>query len=234
MSSILHTFKAALTAALVATFLPISARVAHGQDCQTRLSDMQQSVTDRFPRVVQSMDAALADEGSSLSGYFLGHGSVILAGMGLTLAQFEDSSKPNLLFYWPTDSSPSEWLDFDGPDDPYRLVGWGYIPALYPLQSKPPMMECVLENEWFVHEAGWHLLDGGMVITPQSRLEQPPIPSELEGKTMMWHEAGWDVHLWIRDDVPAISLIDESLPAGGLHLAEEAFWYPSAAMDHRQ
>jgi hypothetical protein len=43
----------------------------------------------------------------------------------------------------------------------------------------------------------------------------------------MWHEAGWDIHLWVRDDVPAITLIDESLPAGGLQLAEEAFWYPS-------
>jgi hypothetical protein len=83
------------------------------------------------------------------------------------------------------------------------------------------------KNEWFVHEAGWHLLDGDMVLTPQSRLEQPPIPSELEGRIMMWHEAGWDIHLWVRDDVPAITLIDESLPAGGLQLAEEAFWYPS-------
>jgi hypothetical protein len=83
------------------------------------------------------------------------------------------------------------------------------------------------KNEWFVHEAGWHLLDGDMVLTPQSRLEQPPIPSELEGRIMMWHEAGWDIHLWVRDDVPAIALIDESLPAGGLQLAEEAFWYPS-------
>jgi hypothetical protein len=223
----LRLVAASLAAVLAAAFLPHSARVVRGQDCQTQLSDMQQRVTERFPRVIQSMETALADSSSSLSGYFLGHGSVILAGMGLTLGQFEDPSKPNLLFYWPTDSPPSEWLDFDGPDDPYRLVGWGYIPALYPLQSEPPEMECIPKNEWFVHEAGWHLLDGDMVITPQSRLEQPPIPSELEGKIMMWHEAGWDIHLWIRDDVPAISLIDESLPAGGLQLAEEAFWYPS-------
>lgn len=88
------------------------------QDCRTHLANLQQEIIDRFPSTVASMGQALSDTNSPLSGYFLGHGDVILAGMGLTLGQFEDPSKPNLLFYWPTDSSPSEWLDFTGPDDP--------------------------------------------------------------------------------------------------------------------
>lgn len=76
-----------------------------------------------------------------------------------------------------------------------------------------------------MHEAGWHLLDGGMHVTPENRLEEPDPPAELEGRIMYWHPAGWDVHLWIRDEVPEISLLDPAAEPGGIAIPE-AFWYP--------
>lgn len=87
-------------------------------------------------------------------------------------------------------------------------------------------MKCIPKEEWFIHEAGWHLLDGDMSITPHSRLEEPPLPAKLKDQVLMWHEVGWDIHLWIREEVPVISLFDDSLPDGGLRMVEEAFWYP--------
>ena len=198
------------------------------EDCEAHLARLQRQVLDRFPHRLDSIRKHVTDERSTLFGYELSHGDVVLAGMGLTLVQFADSTKPELLFYWPAEASASEWLDFDGPDGPYELVGWGYLPELYEPSPDPPAMECIDGGDWFVHEAGWHLLDGDMVATPESRLEEPDIPRELKGKVLYWHPAGWDLHLWIRSAVPEVSLLNRAASEGGLVIEDRVFWYPEA------
>lgn len=216
-----------MLAFLLLTMTP-SSSFGQERDCETKLTRLQQQILDAFPREVESIRAEISSDTSRLASYDVTHGDVVLAGMGLTLGQFDDPSKPNLLFYWPVEAPRSEWLDFDGPDGPYELVGWGYVPEQYPLEPDPPEMDCIPEASWFIHEAGWHLLDGDMVVTPDSRLEEPDRPADLDGRILYWHPAGWDLHLWIRDGAPAISVLNGAAPAGGLRLPEAAFWFPSA------
>lgn len=202
---------------------------AQAVDCRKELARKQADVLTTFPREVASLRDAIARADGPLVGYELSHGDVVLAGMGVTLTQFSDPDRPELLFYWPMEAPPSEWLDFDGEDGPYELVGWGLIPDLYPVATEPPATGCVPAEAWFVHEAGFHLLDDGMHPTPGSRLEEPEPPAELEGRILYWHPAGWDVHFWIREDVPEISLLDPEAEEGGLRLPAEVFWYPEAS-----
>lgn len=220
-----------MTARLILLFiglifvLPTS---VHGQadPCHGVLAGLQQDLLAAFPHHVESIRSEIARENGPLTGYALSHGDVVLKGMGLTLVQFDDPGRPELLFYRPTEAPASEWLDFDGPDGPYELVGWGYLPGLYSAEPSAPEMECIPSEAWFVHEAGWHLLDGDMRLTPEARREEPDVPADLEGSVMYWHPAGWDIHLWVREEVPEISLLDPTAGTGGLAISG-AFWYPS-------
>jgi hypothetical protein len=54
----------------------------------------------------------------------------------------------------------------------YRLTGWAFAIPFEP-GSEPPRIDCVAPAEWFVHEAGWHTMDGGMQLTPDARGEPP-------------------------------------------------------------
>lgn len=132
---------------------------------------------------------------------------------------------PHLLIYRPSPSSPpDDWLDFDGPDGPYTFVGWGY---LFGTEGQPeaPSVHCIPEEEWFIHEAGWHLWDGGMRLTPGARAE-PPRP-EGDDNIWYWHPRGWDIHLWVDEgSAPRISLLDDQAPQGGLSLPADAFVWP--------
>ena len=84
---------------------------------------------------------------------------------------------PQVLLYGPAPNPAADWLDFDGPDGPYELVGWAYLTPYQP-GSRPPIRPCVVvESDWWVHEAGWHLRDGGMLLTPERRSSRSPIPT---------------------------------------------------------
>jgi hypothetical protein len=85
---------------------------------------------------------------------------------------------PQLLQYAPSPlSSPTDWLDYNGPDGPYRLIGWAYLLEYEP-GSRPPSRRCIADSEWFIHEAGWHLLDGGMLVTPDAAREERTAPDQ--------------------------------------------------------
>jgi hypothetical protein len=127
---------------------------------------------------------------------------------------------PPLLLYAPS-GSPEEWLDFNKEDGPYRLIGWGYI-APYVPNSPPPVRKCVAESEWLVHEAGWHTLDGGMLLTPNAAAE-PPRPPGVG--IHIWHPQFWDVHFWIVNGEPVISFNNPKDPGGGVELPEGSFYY---------
>lgn len=166
------------------------------------------------------------ERGGPLGGWQLPHGHVVLAGQGaVSLGSVESKyPMPQVLQYAPAPaSSPSDWLDIDGPDGPYQLVGWAYL-APYEKGSAPPSLRCIAASEWFVHEAGWHLMDGGMLLTPDATAE-PPRP-QLKAGIMFWHPQFWDIHVWSGEDgAPAISLDNPKDPGGGLKLSEGSFFY---------
>jgi hypothetical protein len=123
---------------------------------------------------------------------------------------------------------PSDWLDFDGPDDPYRLAGWAYV-APYTKGSMPPSRRCIAPEEWFVHEAGWHLKDGGMHLTPGGS-EEPPRPRGLA--IHMWHPQVWDLHVWRgRDGVAIVAFDNPHERKGGKQLPGGAFF--DAGKEHQ-
>jgi hypothetical protein len=186
------------------------------------LRAMQSAVLAAAPDRIPSMRQALAP-GGPLAGWRLAHGYVVLAGAGAVgvdnLAAREP--QPPLLLYAPSDTStPGTWLDFDGPDDPYRLVGWAYI-GPYTEGSTPPERRCITASEWMVHEAGWHLRDGNMRLTPGAAVE-PPRPPDLP--VLMWHPRIWDLHAWRgADGVARITPANPDERPGGLALPAAAF-----------
>jgi hypothetical protein len=189
-------------------------------------------VLEVAPRQLNALEKAV-QPGGPLAGWRLSHGHVVIAGGGaVPLDNLEaQDPMPQLLLYAPSPSTaPADWLDFDGPDGPYRLIGWGYISPYTP-GADPPRRQCVAASEWFIHEAGWHLMDGGMLLTPDARGE-PPRP-QLKVGIYFWHPRPWDIHFWSGEDgVPTISLHNPEDPGGGVQLPEDAFFY--LVEDHKQ
>jgi hypothetical protein len=86
--------------------------------------------------------------------------------------------------------------------------------------SKVPEKPCIASNEWFIHEAGWHLMNGGMLLTPGATA--PPPPPDAAG--YFWHPRIWDLHVWLgADGVPTISFEHPSGNTAGVQLPEGAF-----------
>jgi hypothetical protein len=194
------------------------------QDRHEALKAMQAEVVNAAPAHVESMKSALAP-GGALGGWRLSHGFVVLAAAGAIVVDNMEAQSPlpQLLIYEPSArSTPDNWLDFDGPDDPYRLVGWAFMEPYTP-GSAPPPRRCFAPAEWFLHEAGWHLKDGGMHLTPGAAKE-PARPRELA--IHMWHPRVWDVHVWRSDDgVPTVGFANPNARRGGKNLPREAFFY---------
>jgi hypothetical protein len=191
---------------------------------QQALRDMQDEVLAAAPNELESFAAAI-EPGGPLAGWRLSHGYAALATAGAVATDNLEAPPPlpPLLLYEPSPSSTAaDWLDFDGPDDPYRLVGWAYV-APYMPGSQPPSRRCIAAAEWLVHEAGWHLQDGGMQLTPGA-LEEPPRPPGLA--IHMWHPRVWDLHVWRSDDgVPTVSFANPRERPGGKVLPRDAFFY---------
>jgi hypothetical protein len=98
------------------------------------LREMQSVVLKAAPLSIPSMAAAIAP-GGALAGWRLSHGYVVLDGAGaIVLDNIEAvAPMPPILIYTPSDTSTaSDWRDFDGPDDPYRLAGWSYFSPYTP------------------------------------------------------------------------------------------------------
>jgi hypothetical protein len=71
-----------------------------------------------------------------------------------------------------------------------------------------------------VHDAGWHLKDGGMHVTPGATKE-PPRPAGLA--IHMWHPQGWDLHVWRGEDgVPTVAFANPHARRGGKELPDDA------------
>lgn len=191
------------------------------------LAAMQKQVLAAVPTKLESLKQALAP-GGPLEGWNLSHGTVVLESAGAVAIDNVENRRPEdprppLLLYGPSSSSsPEEWLDFEGPDDPYRLVGWAYFGPYTP-GSQPPEMACITPEEWLVHEAGWHLKDGGMHLTPGAQVE-PERPKDLE--IHMWHPQIWDLHVWRGESgVPIVAFANPNARRGGKPLPDGAFFH---------
>jgi hypothetical protein len=219
---------AAETAATIGTHEPIRVpferQVCTPEQRRAVLRDLQTQVVQVAPREIESLIEAIGPHGP-LAGWRLSHGHVVIAGGGSMPVDNLEATPPMppLLLYAPSaESSPEDWLDFDGPDGPYRLVGWAYV-APYEEGSSPPARECLGESEWFIHEAGWHLTDGGMHLTPDATTEPADPPPGIE--TLFWHPRVWDIHFWIGEDgVPVVAFDNPQAPAGGVRLPEGSFY----------
>lgn len=229
------TSNLSLCSAVLATlFSPPQISSAQTGDCtpeqrRQEFRALQTHVMRNVPRQVDSLKKAVRPEGS-LAGWRLSHGHVVLASagaVGLDNITAKDPL-PQLLLYAPSPrSAPADWLDFDGTDGPYRLVGWAYI-GPYTAGSEPPSRRCVSASDWWVHEAGWHLMDGGMHLTPGAASE-PPRP-DLKAEAFFWHPQVWVVHFWAgKNGVPTVALDNPARRDGGLELPHGTFFRPSPA-----
>ena len=194
------------------------------------LRALQRQVLERVPQELDSLEEAMKP-GGALAGWRLTHGHVVMAHSGAVPVGniLAKDPLPQLLQYAPSPTSASsDWLDFDGEDGPYRLIGWAYLAPFDP--AGPPKRHCIEPSEWFIHDAGWHLKDGGMLATPDAAVE-PPRP-ELSVGIYMWHPKQWDLHLWIHaEGVPTISFANPNASGGGYHLPE---WVSYSLVDGRK
>ena len=209
---------------VVRTVSPLAAPCTEEERTEA-LRAIQAEVLAGVPSEVPSLEEAVKP-GGVLEGWRLSHGLVVLAGSGgVAVDNIEaEYPRPQVLIYAPAaGSDPSEWLDFAGDNGPYRLAGWAYFAPYEEGSSPPEHVRCTDPSEWFVHEAGWHLMDGGMLLT-EGAAQPPPPPAEPAG--YFWHPRGWDIHFWRGDDgVPTISFHNPRAPAAGVRLPEGAFYY---------
>lgn len=187
------------------------------------LRSMQTEVLALAPRRLDSLVKAIAP-GGPLAGWILSHGHVVLSHGGVPLGNIRATDPwPHLLLYAPSPSStPSDWRDFDGPDGPYQLIGWAYTVRYQP-GSRPPRRPCIADDEWYIHDAGWHLTNGNMHVTPDATAE-PPRP-KLDVGFVVWHPQYWDLHMWPGEDgVPIVTFANPRARPGGISLPDEAFF----------
>jgi len=160
------------------------------------------------------------------------------------------AGRPPLLLYAPkggpgptpgggTGSFADIWLD-----PPYRLIGWVYWGDYDP--ANRPHLDGIPDEAWAVHEAGWHMSDGTMILTPpqedcpgQMAQEAPtgPVPWYVNDDGVVVfgifpHRRAWIIHFWRNPEqnhVPFISLAEpfHQLPSGTLNEPPGTFFYPA-------
>ncbi len=178
------------------------------------LASLQASV--RSPAAFPQTLRGAADTARLASlGYTTTHGWRSFPGMGVAVFRLSrgsltpsaplDPSSPSLLLYAPNAGAASV-TDSGGADHPYALIGFGFGQSYAP--SSPPGLGCLPREAWFVHEAGWHLPDGGFGVdrppettlgeaTPAGPSNPPPPSGPGIGAVPPWHGRLWDVHLFI-------------------------------------
>lgn len=151
---------------------------------------------------------------------------------GLSAPSNPIAGQPDLLFYAPRAPNAGESnanylaaVTDPLPDPPYTLAGWAYGRIYDGIPGPParrPSLGCVPSDAWFLHEAGYHLLNGNMALTPPDEdvpgatpvgVSAFPIPPTAVGA---WHPRIWDLHLWVNDGGPPDVAIFSPTPIAGL------------------
>ncbi len=157
----------------------------------------------------------------------------------IQLVENPTAHNPSLLLYLPRPRKEGETAEAyhaaitdAHPDPPYRLAGWAYGKLFHP--SKRPRFSdeaCVASHEWFVHEAGYHLLPSGkMALRPPSEiirgskashlLDMNPLPKGFA----IFHPRFWDLHVWRNAEGPPTVSSDPPFDVPGLVLPEGTFF----------
>jgi hypothetical protein len=173
-------------------------------------------------------------------GYLPSHNFVSFLGMGVAFAHLsavlpenivelvdtvvpgEVPFRPSLLFYAPspdaTEQQVSSPLQLGAP---LTLVGVAFARNFVP--GTPPEMGCLPREAFFVHEAGWHMPDGGYEIqdviepVPGTAIAVRPVLPLIDIRRLgIWHGRLWDMHIWLRPQgaLPRVSACDLVAAAG--------------------
>jgi len=134
------------------------------------------------------------------------HGMTCLTGQGFGVAVVVNKGRtpslgrPMLLLYAPNRTTG----DFTNllPDMTYTLVGWAYATDFNP--GSQPTLPGIPWEAWFVHEAGFHLLNGNMTLVPpvESKSGAAPQSERAVGhpnplkREVAAHGRLWDLHIW--------------------------------------
>ena len=198
----------------------------------------QTIVLSRVPLQIDDMARALAP-GGALENYEPSHGFAELLGNGTPLKLKDDSQagRPDYaLFYAARPASVADSTNAALPKNPYTLVGWAYLDLFDYAQPNPPQQtalgfgRCIPKQAWLIHEAGWHLQDGGFLPTAGA-----PFPPFVPPNALLWHPRAWDLHVWINlCGFPRIGfmnqLSDGRLVSGtGYAAPTGTFFYPPTA-----
>ena len=129
------------------------------------------------------------------------------------------------------------------PDGHYRLAGWAYAETQRGVRRRPSF-RCVPPKHWFLHQAGFHLDNGGFLPTPPPQdtvcgenrvvLMTDTVNAGALGtstRQLVWHPRIWDLHMWIdrgpgcRDlDCPTLIQIEGPNPIPGLPTSRSTFF----------
>ena len=129
----------------------------------------------------------------------------------LTAGETNVIGLPKLAFYAPRPLLPGEppttITEPNRPDPPYTLIGGGHVRS-HASATRRPSLGCIPSSEWFVHEAGYHLQTGQMLLRPppearpgaRATTEMVPPVNGFAGpppaNTLLWHPRFWDLHIW--------------------------------------
>lgn len=222
--------------------------------CQQEFVKVAERVQKRWPTAGAAWDDAYAED----CVWYWSHGKRSFDGMGVAMATLDARPsptngfvhvhgqhatgsvlQPSLLFF---DQQPGSWKD-------WPLVGFGYHFDYEPCDA--PELGCVVEGNWFVHEAGYHhyLRDAGsMSLATDADLREEALweghgvdpqgcqdvdEEDLRHKVgAVGHGRAWDLHVWIDPEggPPKAQPYDPwtrwSDAQSRIDLAEEAFFDP--------
>jgi len=180
----------------------------------------QALILSKVPLHVANIEQALAP-GGALQDYTLAHLFAEQLGNGTTLSLKDQSQfgRPDfVLQYAGSPQAVSVAIHPLIPKNPYTLVGWAYLVEYDPSHPEPPAQtqpgfaKCIPKQDWLIHEAGFHLFDGGFQPTPGVA---PPGPA-LPPTAFLWHPRLWDLHVWVNlCGSPRVGYLDQ-LPDGRL------------------
>lgn len=191
-------------------------------------------IAQTSPAIPQIIATPLQVQALLGRGYLPSHQFVSFAGMGVafahvsallppnlidlmdTLTPGDVPFRPTLLFYAPRPgANQAQVTEPVLPDTPYRLIGVAFARPYDP--DNPPDFGCIPREAFFVHNAGWHMLDGGFI----NQAVAEPVPGAVvpvrprlglvdPRRTGIWHGRLWDIHIWLRPlgETPRVSACD--------------------------
>lgn len=101
--------------------------------------------------------------------------------------------------------------------------------------KRRPRLGCIPSSEWFIHEAGSHTPDGGMIrfqvnedVPGETLVNGVAAPAGFNAPFgSVWHPRIWDLHAWLPEDEDALPIlqIDSPEPIPGLQMRPGLFFY---------